>query len=360
MPFDCTKPYNDLPELPPPIALETNAVLKRCISARAALAELKGVGDTIPNQALLIRSIGLQEARSSSEIENIVTTTDDLYQALADSIDKVTPATKEVLRYQEALNAGYDWLQKKQVLTTTLFCELASRIKQCEMNVRTITGTRIEESGRRNVIYAPPEGEQIIRTKLKNLEEYIHGDLTVDPLIKLAVIHYQFEAIHPFTDGNGRTGRIINVLYLVQQGLLKLPVLYLSKYFIDNRNEYYAGLRSVTETGKWEAWIQYILTAVEQTAIETKIKIVQIKETMDATQQEIKDKLPKIYSKDLVELLFNYPYCKRLFLEEHGIGSRNTAATYLRSLEDIGVVTSLRSGRDLYFINRRLLNILKS
>jgi Fic family protein len=359
MPFDRKQPFNDLPDLPPSIELETNAVLKRCVAARSALAELKGVGEAIPNQSLLIRSIGLQEARSSSEIENIVTTTDDLYQALADSIDKTTPATKEVLRYQEALQAGIAAMVQRPVLTTSLFCELASHIKQCDMNIRTMSGTRIE-AGSGNVVYTPPEGESVIRAKLRNLEDYIHGSSDVDPLIKLAVMHYQFEAIHPFTDGNGRTGRILNVLYLVQQELLKLPILYLSKYFIENKNDYYAGLRDVTEQGDWHQWVLYVLTGIEHTANETRSKMMQIRALVEKTQQEVKDKLPKIYSKDLVELLFEYPYCKRSFLEARSLGSRNTASTYLRALEDIGVLTSTRAGRDLYFVNRRLLNVLKA
>ncbi len=359
MQFDRLVPFNDLPDLPPKLALETNSVLKRCIAARSALAELKGVGETIPNQALLIRSIGLQEARSSSEIENIVTTTDDLYRALADSIDKTTPATKEVLRYQEALQIGHRALLARPLLTTSLFCELASHIKECDMNIRTMPGTRIE-AGSGNIIYTPPEGESIIRAKLKNLEDYLHTQTDIDPLVKLAVMHYQFEAIHPFTDGNGRTGRILNVLYLVQQNLVKLPILHLSKYFIDNKNAYYAGLRKVTEQASWEEWLLYILTAVEQTANETRSKIIQIRSLTESTQQEVKEKLPNVYSKDLVEILFEYPYCKRQFLVEKEICSLNTASAYLHSLEKIGILTSVRSGRDLYFVNRRLLNVLKS
>lgn len=359
MAFDPNKPYNNLPELPPKTELETNTVLKKCIAARSALAELKGVGDTIPNQTLLIRSIGLQEAQSSSEIENIVTTTDDIYQALADSIDKVSPPTKEVLRYQEALYSGFQTLQKKPIIGTTLFCQIASQIKLRDMNVRALPGTRIEGSNKK-VFYTPPEGESVIRQKLKNLEDYIHNDSQVDPLIKLAVIHYQFEAIHPFTDGNGRTGRIINVLYLVQQDLIKLPILYLSKYLIENKNKYYAGLRSVSEKHDWSQWILFMLDAIEKTAIETKLKIISIKELMDKTQQDVQDKLPKIYSKDLVELLFEQPYCKRSILEARKIGSRNTASTYLQALEDIGVLTSIRIGRDRYFVNRKLLNLLKA
>jgi Fic family protein len=359
MVFDRTLPFNDLPTLPPAVQLETNLVLKRCIGARSALAELKGVGDTIPNQALLIRSIGLQEARSSSEIENIVTTTDDLYQALADSLDKTSPATKEVLQYQEALQVGFRELEQKPFLTTSLFCNLASHIKQSDMNVRSMPGTRIE-AGQGNIIYTPPEGEAVIRDKLKNLEDYINTKTEVDPLVKLAVMHYQFEAIHPFTDGNGRTGRILNVLYLVQQKLLELPVIYLSKYFIENKNAYYAELRAVTEHGDWEEWVLYILTAIEHTANETRSKIIEIRKLMESTQQQVKEKLPTVYSKDLVELLFEYPYCKRQFLEDKKICSRNTASQYLRSLEAIGVLASIRAGRDLYFVNRKLINVLKA
>ncbi len=359
MNFNPNIPYNSLPNLPPGVELETTAALKKCIAARSALAELKGVGDTIPNQSLLIRSIGLAEAKSSSEIENIVTTTDDLYQALADSMDNVSPATKEVLRYQEALSSGFKKLTEQRVIGTNLFCQIASQIKLRDMNVRTLPGTRIEGNNKK-VIYTPPEGQQIIREKLKNLEDYIHTDSPVDPLIKLAVIHYQFEAIHPFADGNGRTGRILNVLYLVQQNLIKLPVLYLSQYLIENKNDYYAGLRSVTEKGNWSKWILFMLDAIEKTAIETKLKIVAIKELMDETQNEVQAKLPKIYSKDLVELLFYQPYCKRSFLQSNKIGSRNTAGAYLHALEDIGVLTSVRVGRDLYFVNRKLLDLLKS
>jgi Fic family protein len=359
MSFDREKPFNDLPQLPPTVELETNAVLKRCIAARSALAELKGVGDTIPNQALLIRSIGLQEARSSSEIENIVTTTDDLYQALADSIDQTSPSTKEVLRYQEALQAGLRALKERPILSVSLFCDLASRIKQCDMTIRTMPGTRIEANAG-IIVYTPPEGESVVREKLRNLEEYLNLDSDVDPLIKLAVMHYQFEAIHPFTDGNGRTGRILNVLYLVQQNLIRLPVLYLSKYFIENKTDYYSGLRMVTEDGNWQNWILYILKGIETTANETRAKIIQIRSLMDDTQSEVKEKLPKVYSKDLVELLFEYPYCKRQFLVDRGICSVNTASSYLKSLESIGILTSIKYGREVYYLNKALLNLLKA
>ncbi len=359
MAFDRNKPFNHLPHLPPSQELETHTVLKKCIAARAALAELKGAGGLIPNQTLLIRSIGLQEARLSSEIENIVTTTDDLYQAMADSIDKANPATKEVLRYQEALAAGYKTIIQQPILTTNLFCSIASLITQHDMNVRKIPGTKIVD-GNRKAIYTPPDGEALIRDKLKNLEQFIHDHQDLDPLVKLAVMHYQFEAIHPFTDGNGRTGRIINILYLVQQELLSVPVLYLSRYLIEHKNEYYAGLRVVTENSNWEQWIAFILDGIEQTARDTREKIAEIKLAMDETQELIKEKLPKIYSKDLVEILFYHPYCKIRFLEDRDIARRQTASNYLRLLEEIGILQSVRSGRETYYINRRLLRILTS
>jgi Fic family protein len=359
MAFNRQKPYNNLPNLPPSQDLETVPILKRCIDAASALAELKGMGDVIPNQDLVIRSIGLQEARVSSEIENIVTTTDDLYRALADTFDKATPQAKEVLRYQEAISTGFDMVKSRAVLSTSLFCELATIIKQCEMPVRKLPGTKIVDMSKdEEVIYTPPEGEHIIRDKLKNLEEFIHANDGMHPLIKLAVMHYQFEAIHPFTDGNGRTGRIINILYLIQQDLLKQPVLYLSSYFIEHKTEYYSKLRSVTEKAEWEPWINFVLDAVHKTANRTKDKILGIKALMDSTQEEIRTKARQAYSKDLVELLFYLPYCKARFLEERELVSRNTAMTRLRSLESAGILQSLKFGRDVYFINKRLLNFL--
>jgi Fic family protein len=359
MPFDRHKPYNNLPKLPPKgVELESKVVLKKCISAASALAELKGVGEQIPNQSLLIRAVGLQEARVSSEIENIVTTTDDLYRALADSVDKAEPSAKEVLRYQDALKVGYAAIQKQPILTTNLFTQLVSVIKQQDMQVRKFPGTKIASPTTKEVIYTPPEGETVIREKMADLEKFIHANDSIHPLVKLAVIHYQFEAIHPFTDGNGRTGRIINILYLIQQGLLQVPVLYLSRYLIEHKSEYYSGLRSVTENQEWEAWILYILDAVEKTAHATRDKVLAIRILMQEMGEEIREKLPNVYSKDLVELLFHHAYVKNKFLEEANIAKRQTASTYLKSLEEIGILTGVKYGRENYYINRRLLNLL--
>ena len=235
--FDRIRPFNDLPLLPPPVELETRPVLKKVISATRALAELKGVANLIPDQAILINGIILQEARLSSEIENIVTTSDDLYRAASDKLFQGEPATKEVLRYREALWHGFDSL-KSRPLSTNLFVEIVKIIRQVDSGIRRAPGTVIANPAG-EVIYTPPEGESVIREKLANLESFMHSENGLDPLVKLAAIHYQFEAIHPFPDGNGRTGRIINILFLVENGLLDLPILYLSHYIIQKKSEYF-------------------------------------------------------------------------------------------------------------------------
>jgi len=358
MTFDPQRPYNELPLLPPQKDLETRETLKKAIAANKALAELKGAGELIPNQAVLIQAIALQEAKLSSEIENIVTTNDELYRAFANEGQKADPHTKEVLRYNKALWYGYHWLNDKQhPLTTNLFEELFRIIKESKSGVRKISGTKLaNEKGK--VIYTPPEGEKILRDKLANLEKYIYNSSSVDPLIKLAVIHYQFEAIHPFTDGNGRTGRILNILYLIEKGLLQIPVLYLSRYIIENKKDYYAGLRRVTEKSDWVSWVLYMLTAVELTAINTKKKILAIRGLMHRDVEIVRDKRPKIYSKDLLELLYSQPYCKIQMLETAGIAKRQTASVYLKELESIGLLRSVKMGREIYYINDGFLNLL--
>jgi len=360
MPYDRTLPYNNLPDLPPPLELETKSIMKLTIKARAALAELRVVGNQIPNQGMLIRSIGLQEAKASSEIENIVTTTDALYRALSGSEEEVDAPTKEVLRYQDGLWIGVKAIRDRPLLTTNLFSEITSTLKQRQMDIRKVPGTKLEKKNTGEVMYTPPEGEAVIREKLANLERFIHDDSELDPVVKMALIHYQFEAIHPFSDGNGRCGRIINILYLLSSGLLDMPVLYLSKYLIDNRAEYYSLLRAVTEENNWLGWLEYMLKAVEKTARDTTSKILAIKSLMHEIQEAVKEKLPKIYSWELVEVLFWQPYCKTRFLEEKGIAKRQTAAAYLRALEEIGLLQSIKIGRENYFINRQLLDLLRN
>jgi Fic family protein len=352
-------PYNDLPLLRPPVDVETRAVLRKAISANRALAELKGAGELIPNQTILLRAIALQEAKLSSEIENIVTTDDKLYRALSRDDASVDPSTKEVLFYQEALWYGYQRL-KERPLGTGLFVEIANIIKQTDAGIRRTPGTKIANS-LGEVIYTPPEGETIIRDKLLDLENYLHDDSDgIDPLVKMAVGHYQFEAIHPFPDGNGRTGRIINILYLIERGLLTVPVLYPSKYIIENKSDYYSGLRGVTENQAWEPWVLYMLEAVEQTAVATRGKILAIRELMRLALEDARVRLPKrVYSKELIELIFQQPYCRTKALLDHGIAAqRKTASEYLRALEEARFLTGLKLGREVLYVNERLLELL--
>ncbi|MCX6345444.1 MAG: Fic family protein [Armatimonadetes bacterium] len=359
MVFDSLKPYNDLPELPPRQDLETKVVLKKTVSAGRALAELKGLGETIPDQGVLINSIVLQEAKASSEIENVVTTNDALFRALASASSvNVDPATKEVLRYREALWTGFQDLVRRDLLTTNAFVEIANTIKKNQSDVRNIAGTVLSNPATGDVIYTPPEGEDIIRRKLKNLESYIHAPDGVDALVKMAVIHYQFEAIHPFSDGNGRTGRIINILYLVQQGLLDVPVLYLSRFIIENKSEYYRRLREVTEQQAWEPWILYMLDAVEETAIFTRKRMIDIRDMLNWTIEFVRLQLPKVYSKELVELLFKQPYTKGQLLVDANLAKRQTAAIYLRELERVGVLRGLKLGKEKIYLNVRLFDLL--
>lgn len=263
-----------------------------------------------------------------------------------------------MLRYNDALWYGYYWLKdKKHPLTTNLFEELFRIIKESKSGIRKIPGTKLAND-RGEVIYTPPEGESLLRDKLGNLENYIYAGDAVDPLIKLAIIHYQFEAIHPFTDGNGRTGRILNILYLIEQGLLEIPILYLSRYIIENKNDYYEGLRRVTEDSDWKRWVLYMLNAVEQTSTNTKKKILSIRDLINRDVEVVREKLPKIYSKDLLELLYRQPYCKISMLEQAGIAKRQTASIYLKELERIGLLRSVKMGRDIYYINDDFLKLL--
>ncbi|MEA5115798.1 MAG: Fic family protein [Geobacteraceae bacterium] len=358
MPFDPLKPYNDLPLLPPQAELESKKILRKAISANRALAELKGAGDLIPNQSMLINSIPLQEARASSEIENIITTSDKLFQAAA--IPSASdPATKEVLHYRTALKNGFDMLLERPI-SVNLMIEICRTLKNTEVDVRKVPGTTLSNPATGEVFYMPPEGEAVIREKLGNLESYIHQEDGLDPLIRMAVVHYQFEAIHPFHDGNGRTGRILNILFLVEKGLLKIPVLFLSRYIIENKNEYYRLLRNVTAKGAWEPWVLYMLTAIEETAAWTCEKIKAIRDLLEETVIYCKEHLPgTVYSRELIDLIFIQPYCKIAFLVESGIAERKTASVYLKKLEEIGLLRSFQMGREKVFINPQLIELLK-
>ena len=361
MTFNREQPYNDLPELPPEAELETPAVLKAAIGANRALAELKGKAESIPNQSILINSIILQEAKASSEIENVITTNDRLFEAFSAGNSSYDPQTKEVLRYRGALWKGFNALAECP-LSSALFVDLVQTIKQDEAGIRDTPGTVIANPYTKKIIYWPPEGEERIRRLLANLEEYISEpeDATdIDPLVKMAVIHYQFEAIHPFDDGNGRTGRILNILFLVLKDLLNLPILYLSDYIISNKPDYYRLLREVTEQGAWEPWILFMLDAVHTTARETMQKIDGIRSLLEETVEEAKNSLPgRVYSKELIELLFEQPYCKIKFLVDRGIARRQTAGDYLKELEKAGFLKSKQVGRETLYLNIRLYSLL--
>ncbi len=350
------RPYNAMPPLPPAAEVETRAVLRACITARAALAGLKQAAELIPNQAMLINTLPLLEARASSEIENIVTTTDELFRHVGNEA-QATPATKEALRYSRALFEGFDAL-KRTPLSTRTAEQVCTTIKGVEMSVRRTPGTTLRNDRTGETIYTPPEGETLLRDLLANWERYLHNETELDPLIRMAVGHYQFEAIHPFTDGNGRTGRVLNSLFLIQEDLLTLPILYLSRYIIKHKADYYRLLLQVTREQDWESWLLYIIKGVEQTASWTTGKIAAIRALSDLTTGHVRGRLPKVYSHELVSLLFELPYCRIGSLAERGIAKRQTASIYLKQLVDIGVLKEQEAGKEKLFIHPKLMQLL--
>ncbi|HBC87490.1 MAG TPA: addiction module protein [Lentisphaeria bacterium] len=360
MSFNPQKPYNELPLLPPKAEIESRTILKQVIKSRAALAELNGKALIIPNQDILINNITLQEAKDSSEIENVFTTSDNLFRAFSASMKNTDPATKEVLSYREALWAAHTELQETKKFTTALFIKIAQQLKESDTAIRNEPGTKVQSRKTGEVVYTPPDGEHLIREKLKNLETFLNDEAfcDFDPLVKMAIAHYQFEAIHPFFDGNGRTGRIINVLYLASKGLLDLPVLYLSSYIIRKKAAYYLLLRGITEKNDWESWVLYMLQGVEETALQTIDRIVEIRQLMDVTCEKVKQELPVIYSKELVETLFEKPYTKIESLVSKDIAVRQTASKYLKDLEEIGVLKSQKCGKETVYLNTELVKLL--
>ena len=350
-------PYNQLPLLPPLNEhIETLAILRACIKARAALAELKQAGELLPNQGLLINLLPLLEAKDSSEIENIVTTTDKLFQ-FSDDEHNADPATKEALRYRRALRESFIDLKRRPLCTNTAI-EVCSVLKGSRMDIRHTSGTTIGNQDTGETVYTPPVGESAICDFLGNWEQFIHAEDELDPLIKMAISHYQFEAIHPFFDGNGRTGRILNVLYLINTELLTLPILYLSRYIVQNKTDYYRLLNEVTSAGNWEEWILYVLKGVEQTSCWTHQKIIAIRELMENTTAYIKQELPKIYSHELVQVLFEQPYCRISNLTDKNIVQRQTASSYLKQLADIGVVIEVTTGKEKLFVHTKLMRLM--
>lgn len=356
--FDRKIPYNDLPLLPPKVDIETKTILKKTISAGRALAQLNGTLLNLPNPTLFLDTIYLQEAKASSEVENIITTNDELYQSLIADKKTENSATKEVLSYKEALWLGLEELKTKPFITTNLCIKIVQCVKQNTASIRNTPGTTLSNP-QGEVIFTPPSGESIIREKLSNLEKFINEDDVIDPLIKMAIMHYQFEAIHPFSDGNGRTGRILLLLYLKLSGLLDIPAIYLSDYIIKNKASYYASLRNVTENDDWENYILYMLDMIEVTSIRGLEQINKITSCMESTADEIKNKLPKIYSKDLIEILFRLPYTKRQHLIDENIGNPKTVGNYLMTLEENGFLKSVKVGKEKLYLNQKLLKILE-
>ena len=356
--FDPNIPY-DLPLLPVD-GIETISIFKKLTPAARALASLNQVARLLSNQNLLINLIPILESQSSSEIENIVTTTDALFQHDLDS-SQADPATKETLRYKKALFLGYQLISgdNARPLTTGTAIDICSELTDREIDVRKITGTNLKNHRSGEIIYTPPVGEQNLRDKLSNWEKYLH-EHDVDPLIALAVTHYQFEAIHPFLDGNGRTGRILNILFLIEQKLLDQPILYLSRYIVQNKKEYYELLLNVTRNNDWEAWISFMLDAVRVTAEWTIDKTNAIVELQKATAEFIKINAPKTYSYELLQLLFEKPYLRTKDLLDREIyRSRQAAMTNLKLLENLGVLQIKISGKETLFINTRLLNLMR-
>jgi Fic family protein len=359
MPFDASTPYNDLPPLPPPLeSLETAPILKKCISARVALAGLKQAAELIPNAAVLVNALPLLEAQASSEIENIVTTTDKLLEYIdAPEHRAADPATKEALRYRRALFEGVRKVQKGRITVDTAI-EICRTIKDETIDVRSKPGTTLRNTATGAVIYTPPVGKDLIRDKLANWQEFLTAQDDLDPLIRCAVQHYQFEAIHPFADGNGRTGRILNILYLVQRGLLDTPILYLSRYIIRNKADYYRLLLDVTTKQSWAPWIAFMLDSIENTCGWTTEKIKAIRDLMRHTGEFIHRRLPKIYTWELVELLFKQPYCRIANVVDAGLAKRQTASVYLKALAEIGVLKELNAGRESLFVHPKYVELL--
>ena len=345
--------------LPPKADLESKAVLKQLARAHRALAELKGYSDTIPNKNILINAITINEAKDSSEIENIITTHDELFKAM--SLESYNnPAAKEVVNYRAALWRGYELVKERQLITTNVIVEIQELIEKNKAGIRKLPGTVLKNDSTGEVVYTPPSSENEIFTLMSNLERYINDDFdNVDPLIKLAIIHYQFEAIHPFYDGNGRTGRIVNVLYLVLKELLDSPILYLSKFIIRNKTAYYRLLQEVSTEENWEDWVLFILEGIEQTAEETLQLVRRINQVVENTAEDIKKALPHIYSRELVELLFFEFYTKIPYIEKGLQVTRKTASGYLTELEKSGFLESQKIGREKIFTNKRLYEVVR-
>ncbi len=353
------EPYNDLPGLPPDLsAVETPRVLKAVTEARVALARLDQAADLMPNPSVLINTIPLLEAQASSEIENIVTTTDSLFKASQITDGEPDPAVKETLRYRAALRSGFENMQSR-ALTVRTVIDVCSEIKGIDMDVRKLPGTRIANPATGAIIYSPPEGADVIREKLGDWEQFIHAEGDgLDPIVRMAIAHYQFEAIHPFTDGNGRTGRVINILILHDAGLLRLPILYLSRYIIANKNDYYTLLNNVTAESAWEPWTMYMIEAVRQSAESTTAKILAIRDLQNDFQDRFQRVTHGMSNVNFLNVLFSQPYSRiGNVIEDCGV-TRPTASSWLDALVDEGVLVKIQVGRERLFLNHEYLELL--
>ncbi len=355
--------HMDIEFLPPKTQveqIESRAVLKALVRSKAALAELKGTASTIPNEEILIDTLSLQEAKDSSEIENIVTTHDELYRSGADSEKFTSASAKEVYKYASALKYGYGLVKDRGFLNVNGVLKIQEIIEGNNAGIRKVPGTVLRNELTGEVVYTPPQDYDMILGLLQNLEGFMNNQIEyqVDPLIKMALIHHQFESIHPFFDGNGRTGRIINILYLIKEGLLSLPILYLSKFIIKNRPKYYELLQSTRDSGNWEPWVLYMLEAVESVSIETVNKIKAIKALMLETKRRIRKEEPRIYSQDLINNLFRHPYTKIDLLQHDLRVSRLTATKYLNTLCEMELLDKQKYGRTNYYMNRQLFILL--
>ncbi len=349
----------EIPVLPLSVDLESKAVLRQLNMANKKLAELKGVAQTIPNENILINTLTLQEAKDSSAVENIVTTHDELYKAGLDIKEYTSSAsTKEVLNYSQALKCGFELVRKNKLLTNANIKEIQQTLENNSAGFRTVPGTTLKNQFGETV-YAPPQEKPLIEQYMQNLEIFINDDSIsdLDPLIKMAIVHHQFESIHPFYDGNGRTGRIINILYLVIKGLLDLPILYLSRYIIGNKARYYQAIQAVRDHGEWEPWVLFMLKGVESTADETIMLVKEISRLMMEYKHKMRPLLGRVYRHELLNNLFNHPYTKIEFIQADLNVNRNTATKYLNILTEAKLIEKVKQGRTNYYFNMPLIRL---
>jgi Fic family protein len=354
------------PDLPFSYDIETKKILKKVGEARSALAELKGVATTIPNEGILMNTLPLQEAQDSSEIENIITTQDELYKSDIELNQFTSRAAKEVHNYALALTTSYKKIKQSGIFTNNCIKEIQEMLEENKAGFRSQAGTALKNDKTKEVIYTPPQTLDAIEKHMKNLELFINDDdlCDWDSLVKLAVIHHQFESIHPFFDGNGRTGRIIIILYLIQKGFLDSPILYLSRYINKNKGEYYRLLQAVRDNSSkdeiWQEWILYVLEGIRETSIQTTKLIKAIKKLMQNHKNKIRSELPKIYSQDLINIIFSHPYTKINHVKDGLRVERRTASKYLNELEKINLLTKVKIGKENYYINKDLMTCLSN